>query len=253
MIESSSAVYSSPFMASTSLMVEDASPLHVTSSRGAASSDRLVVCVLTGAVALIRERHLCNAVFYSYCPEPRNEFVFDPVMRTCVNARDHEIELCNQSPNRFHTRADCHSSCVRTERPSANCFDRPAFAKCQRQDFKYSPWIFDGYACRPWHFPMGKCPHNGHIFGDRSECSSRCLNGSLATSSACFTPGAQACLLKEFRFLYFAVPAAGGSKRLLCLRASVIRTLRCSSSTNGFGTAESCELACSGGREDDDE
>ncbi|KAL1446341.1 hypothetical protein MTO96_028845 [Rhipicephalus appendiculatus] len=198
------------------------------------------------------ERHLCGAVFYSYCPKPRSEFVFDPVMRTCIQARDHEVELCNQSPNRFHTRADCYSSCVQTERPSGKCFDRPAFAKCTRQDFKCSPWIFDGYACRPWHFPTGKCPsHNGHIFGDQRECTARCINGSLAASSACFTPGAQACPFKEFRFPYFAVPAAAGSKRLRCLRASVLRTLRCTSGTNGFGTAESCELACSGGSEDD--
>ncbi|KAH7961733.1 hypothetical protein HPB52_011607 [Rhipicephalus sanguineus] len=78
------------------------------------------------------ERHLCDAVFYSYCPKPRSEFVFDPVMRTCIQTRDHEVELCNQSPNRFYTRADCYSSCVKTERPPGKCFDRPAFAKCQR-------------------------------------------------------------------------------------------------------------------------
>ncbi|XP_050042986.2 uncharacterized protein [Dermacentor andersoni] len=216
-------------------------------NKSAPSLDKIAA---TESSSDLEERHLCDVVLYTYCPKPRREFVFDPLSRTCMPTAKHSIELCNQSPNRFDTRAECNAACVETERPSGKCFDRPVFAKCQRHEMKYSPWIFDGYACRPWHFPAGKCPsHNGHIFAGQSDCSAQCINGT----NTCLTPGAQACPFKEFRFPYFAVPTDAGSRRLRCSRASafVLRMHRCPTGTNRFRTAESCKMACSGGRDED--
>ncbi|KAK8783396.1 hypothetical protein V5799_010239, partial [Amblyomma americanum] len=73
---------------------------------------------------------MCDGVFSTYCARAPTQFHYDRDTGTCVETAQDSAQLCNQSPNRFASKAECAQTCVHSFTPEEKCFDTPVFAQC---------------------------------------------------------------------------------------------------------------------------
>ncbi|XP_065309569.1 uncharacterized protein [Dermacentor albipictus] len=199
------------------------------------------------------ERSPCDGVFYTYCARAPPQFLYDARSQTCIESGEDEVELCNHSPNRFATKADCARSCVHGFAQADRCFDTPVFAKCTRHDVKVKQWYFTGSTCASWPFLRGRCPGNEtRTFATFADCLQRCVTGAKEGKRPCEpldTGNARTCSLQELSYPYFADSVGD---RVRCLAASVagLARHRCLAGTNRFATKAACHRACVQGSDD---
>ncbi|KAH8022277.1 hypothetical protein HPB51_023164 [Rhipicephalus microplus] len=74
----------------------------------------------------------CGLPFYTYCPKLRHEAYYRHSTRSCVLTITDDVQVCNHSPNKFATLAECQRSCVHARMPSGACLDKPLFSRCSR-------------------------------------------------------------------------------------------------------------------------
>ncbi|KAK8760745.1 hypothetical protein V5799_027988 [Amblyomma americanum] len=162
----------------------------------------------------------------------------------CLSSERGHLNICNRSPNRFGSLADCRKFCEGPERPQKRC-DRPAsFSTCARTDLKRDWWFHDGVSCRQWEFPSGTCPAaNSEAYASFQECFNRCSHPTDHRWQ-CREPHPTACDADELRHPYFATSAGGG--KFTCLEASPdnLRGHICLTGENNFNSPEACEAAC---------
>ncbi|XP_065309570.1 uncharacterized protein [Dermacentor albipictus] len=199
------------------------------------------------------QRSPCDGVFYTYCARAPPQFLYDARSQTCIESGEDEVELCNHSPNRFATKADCARSCVHGFAQADRCFDTPVFAKCTRHDVKVKQWYFTGSTCASWPFLRGRCPGNEtRTFATFADCLQRCVTGAKEGKRPCEpldTGNARTCSLQELSYPYFADSVGD---RVRCLAASVagLARHRCLAGTNRFATKAACHRACVQGSDD---
>ncbi|XP_075744652.1 uncharacterized protein LOC142803415 [Rhipicephalus microplus] len=192
-------------------------------------------------------RPMCGDVFYSLCHPNRDqpEFHYRRSVNACVETATDAVHSCNRGANRFASIALCRRSCMRAgHRPAEECYGKPLFTSCARQDVLSSWWFFDGRKCVPWNFPSGGCPaDDSAVFRTVHECRTQCL-GQLGRSP-CGPPRAIACDQRHLKYPFFA-DSFTSDGRLRCLRSSpsVLRDRRCLTGANRFHTREACMVTC---------
>ncbi|KAH7955647.1 hypothetical protein HPB52_002290 [Rhipicephalus sanguineus] len=193
------------------------------------------------------KRPMCDDVFYTLCqPSPQREFHYRRSMNACVETAADVVHSCNRGDNRFTSLVHCRQRCMGVgRRPASECFGKPLFTNCARQDVLSSWWFFEGTKCVPWNFPSGGCPANHSVvFRTAQECRKQCMVGRLG-GSPCRPPRTIACELQHLKYPFFADPSPRDG-RLRCLRSSldVLRDRRCLTGANRFRTLEACEVTC---------
>ncbi|XP_049271452.1 uncharacterized protein LOC125758404 [Rhipicephalus sanguineus] len=190
---------------------------------------------------------MCGDVFYTVChtDSDQHEFHYRRSVNACVETATDTVHSCNRGVNRFASIALCRRSCVRTrQRPAEECFAKPLFTSCARQDVLSSWWFFEGRKCVPWNFPSGGCPaDDSAVFRTAHECRTQCLGG--LRRSPCGPPQAVACDQRHLKYPFFA-DLSTSDGRIRCLRSSpgVLRDLRCLTGANRFRTREACMVTC---------
>ncbi|XP_054924191.2 uncharacterized protein [Dermacentor andersoni] len=199
------------------------------------------------------ERSPCDGVFYTYCARAPPQFLYDARSQTCIESGRDEVQLCNHSPNRFATKADCARSCVHGFAQADRCFDTPVFAKCTRHDVKVKQWYFTGRTCASWPFWRGRCPGNEtRTFATFADCLQRCVTGTKEAKRPCEpldTGNARTCSLQELSYPYFA-DSVGDHVRCLAASVAGLARHRCLAGTNRFATKAACHRACVQGSDD---
>ncbi|XP_077491946.1 uncharacterized protein LOC144102592 [Amblyomma americanum] len=191
-------------------------------------------------------RHMCDGVFSTYCARAPTQFHYDRDTGTCVQTAQDSAQLCNQSPNRFASKAECAQTCVHSFTPEEKCFDTPVFAQCGSKDVNATFWHFTGRTCSAWPYPRGLCPANdARTFPSFDACLERCVRRPLAEPPCQpLRPGdVRACAVGELRHPYFA---DGAGEHVRCLAVSVARfgRHRCLVGTNRFASKAACLRAC---------
>ncbi|XP_049528917.1 uncharacterized protein LOC119462386 [Dermacentor silvarum] len=190
-------------------------------------------------------RPACGSVFYTFCGHPPLEFHYHRAANACVQTNALEaVDICNRGENRFASLDNCLESCVSPKHPRQECFQRPLFTRCARQDTLSSWWHHDGRKCMPWSFPSGGCPGNGSmVFSTAQECRKRCEGRQHGPR--CRRPEVVACGRRHLKYPYFAFrhPNEG---RVRCLRSSIImlRGHRCLAGANRFHSHGACVSSC---------
>ncbi|XP_075542661.1 uncharacterized protein LOC142576415 [Dermacentor variabilis] len=192
-------------------------------------------------------RPMCGDVFYTVChPSSQREFHFRRSVNACVETAADAVHTCNRGANRFASMTHCRQSCMRGgHRPAEECFGKPLFTSCARQDVLSSWWFFEGRKCVPWNFPSGGCPaDDSAVFRSAQECRAQCVVGGLGRSP-CRPPRSVACEGRHLKYPFFADLSATDG-RMRCLRSSpdVLRDRRCLTGANRFRTREACVGAC---------
>ncbi|XP_037521285.1 uncharacterized protein LOC119398513 [Rhipicephalus sanguineus] len=196
---------------------------------------------------------MCDGVFYTYCARAPPQFLYDALSRTCIESGTDEVQLCNHSPNRFASKAECARSCVHGFAPADKCFDTPIFAKCGRQDVKIKQWYFTGRTCASWPFWQGRCPANeSRMFATFADCLQRCVTGAAGKGSCepLDTGDVRACTSQELSYPYFA-DSVGDHVRCLAASVAGLARHRCLAGTNKFATKAACQRACVQSSEDE--
>ncbi|KAH7947587.1 hypothetical protein HPB52_013857 [Rhipicephalus sanguineus] len=189
----------------------------------------------------------CGVVFYAYCQQPRQEFVYRASINACLaTSDDHPAQLCNRGPNRFASWRECETNCVLTQPPREACLGETLLLGCRSKDVRTSWWWFDGRACRAWKFPWGGCPANGSaVFPTARQCTAHCTNPRYP---ACAAPRSAACGSAQLKFPFFAAVAPSsavqGGTRCYRLTRRVLESHRCLTGANRFLTKTACELTC---------
>ncbi|KAL1478430.1 hypothetical protein MTO96_016269 [Rhipicephalus appendiculatus] len=189
----------------------------------------------------------CGVVFYTYCQQPRHEFVYRASINACLaTSDDHPAQLCNRGTNRFASWSECETSCVLTQPPREACLGKTLLLGCRSKDIRTSWWWFDGRACQAWKFPRGGCPANGSaVFPTARQCTAHCTNPRYP---ACTTPRSAPCGSAQLKFPFFAavapLSAAHGGTRCYRLTRRVLESHRCLTGANRFLTKTACELTC---------
>ncbi|KAL1475500.1 hypothetical protein MTO96_037248, partial [Rhipicephalus appendiculatus] len=190
-------------------------------------------------------RPACGSVFYTFCDHPPFEFHYRSAVNACVQTSAVDaVDICNRGGNRFTTLDHCLDSCVSAGRPAKECFDRPLFTRCARQDSLSSWWHHNGRKCVPWPFPSGGCPANGSmVFRTVRECRERCEDRQHGPR--CRLPEVVACGLRHLKYPYFAYRRPN-ERRVRCLRASMtmLRGHRCLAGANRFHSHGACVSSC---------
>ncbi|KAL1462156.1 hypothetical protein MTO96_043193 [Rhipicephalus appendiculatus] len=171
---------------------------------------------------------MCGDVFYTLCHRNRDqpEFHYRRSVNACVETATDAVHSCNRGVNRFASIALCRRSCMRPgHRPAEECYGKPLFTSCAREDVLSSWWFFEGRKCVPWNFPSGGCPaDDSAVFRTAQECRTQCLG--RVRHSPCGPPRAVACDQRHLKYPFFAdlVTTDG---RMRCLRSSptVLRDL----------------------------
>nr|XP_050028101.1 mucin-5AC-like isoform X1 [Dermacentor andersoni] len=189
----------------------------------------------------------CGVAFYTYCREPRREFVYRASINACLaTGDDHPAQLCNRGPNRFASWRECERSCVLAQPPREACLDKTLLLGCRRQDVRTSWWWFDGRACLAWNFPWGGCPANGSaVFPTAGQCTAHCTNPRYPP---CAAPRSAPCGSAQLKFPFFAADAPSSAvqveRRCFRLTRRVLESHRCLTGANRFLTKTACELTC---------
>ncbi|XP_070388999.1 uncharacterized protein [Dermacentor albipictus] len=193
------------------------------------------------------KRPMCGDVFYTVCqPSSQREFHYRRSVNACVETAADAVHTCNRGTNRFASLTHCRQSCTQAgRRPADECFDKPLFTNCARQDVLSSWWFFEGRKCVPWNFPSGGCPaNNSVVFRTAQECRKQCMPGGQG-GSPCRPPRTVTCESQHLKYPFFAdVSMRDGHMR--CLRSSpdVLRGRRCLTGANRFRTFETCKRTC---------
>ncbi|XP_075750457.1 uncharacterized protein LOC142817286 [Rhipicephalus microplus] len=75
----------------------------------------------------------CGVALYTYCQQPRNEFVYRASINTCLaTSDDHPAQLCNRGINRFASWRECETNCVLTQPPREACIGKTLLLGCRR-------------------------------------------------------------------------------------------------------------------------
>ncbi|XP_077541010.1 uncharacterized protein LOC144153234 [Haemaphysalis longicornis] len=77
-------------------------------------------------------KHKCGIAFYTYCSTFRHEAYYRHTTRSCVRTITDNVQVCNHSPNRFSSLRECEQSCVHSEVPKEQCFEKTLFSWCGR-------------------------------------------------------------------------------------------------------------------------
>ncbi|XP_050028882.2 uncharacterized protein [Dermacentor andersoni] len=193
------------------------------------------------------KRPMCGDVFYTVCqPSSQREFHYRRSGNACVETAADAVHTCNRGANRFASLTHCRQSCTQAgRRPAGECFGKPLFTNCARQDVLSSWWFFEGRKCVPWNFPSGGCPANDSaVFHTAQECRKQCMPGGLG-GSPCRPPRTVTCESQHLKYPFFAdLSMRDGHMR--CLRSSpyVLRGRRCLTGSNRFRTFEACKRTC---------
>ncbi|XP_049519443.1 uncharacterized protein LOC125943919 [Dermacentor silvarum] len=190
---------------------------------------------------------MCDDVFYTVChPSSQREFHYRRSVNACVETAADAVHTCNRGANRFASLTHCRRSCMQAgRRPADECFSKPLFTSCARQDVLSSWWFFEGRKCAPWNFPSGGCPANHSVvFRTAQECRKQCMAGGLR-DSPCRPPRTVTCESQHLKYPFFA-DLSMRDGRIRCLRSSpdVLRHRRCLAGANRFRTLEACKVAC---------
>ncbi|KAH8022283.1 hypothetical protein HPB51_023170 [Rhipicephalus microplus] len=189
----------------------------------------------------------CGVALYTYCQQPRNEFVYRASINACLaTSDDHPAQLCNRGINRFASWRECETNCVLTQPPRKACSGKTLLLGCRSKDVRTSWWWFDGRACQEWKFPWGGCPANGSaVFPTARRCTAHCTNPRYP---ACTAPRSAPCGSAQLKFPFFAVMTpsltAHGGARCYRLTRRVLQSHRCLTGPNRFSTKTACELTC---------
>lgn len=185
----------------------------------------------------------CGAVYYTFCERAPQEFHYRRAANACVETDLAAVaEVCNRGANRFSSLDLCLEGCVSAEHPADECFERPLFTRCARQDALSSWWHFEGEKCAPWTFPSGGCPANGSaVFPTAQECEKRCRHHG----ARCRRPEVVACGRRHLKYPYFA-HLYSKEGRVRCLRSSetLMQGHQCLAGANRFRSREACHAAC---------
>nr|XP_054922936.1 uncharacterized protein LOC126523681 [Dermacentor andersoni] len=188
-------------------------------------------------------RPACGSVYYTFCERAPREFHYRRAANACVETDVVDVaNVCNRGANRFSTLDLCLESCVSAEHPAEECFERPLFTRCARQDALSSWWQFEAGKCVLWTFPSGGCPANGSaVFPTAKECEERCGH----RGAGCRRPEVVACGRRHLRYPYFAHVYAGEG-RVRCLRSSetLMHGHQCLAGANRFRSREACHASC---------
>ncbi|XP_070394417.1 uncharacterized protein [Dermacentor albipictus] len=188
-------------------------------------------------------RPACGSVYYTFCERAPREFHYRRAANACVETDVVDVaNVCNRGANRFSTLDLCLESCVSAEHPAEECFERPLFTRCARQDALSSWWQFEAGKCALWTFPSGGCPANGSaVFPTAQECEQRCRH----RGARCRRPEVVACGRRHLRYPYFAHVYAGEG-RVRCLRSSetLMQGRQCLAGANRFRSREACDASC---------
>ncbi|KAH6928180.1 hypothetical protein HPB50_012393 [Hyalomma asiaticum] len=189
-------------------------------------------------------RPSCDAVYYTFCERAQRaprEYHYRRAANDCVDASN-AADVCNRGANRFSSLDHCLQSCVSAEHPAEECFERPLFTRCARQDALSSWWHFEGDKCVPWTFPSGGCPANGStVFTTARECRKHCLH----RGARCRRPEVVACGRRHLKYPYFA-HLYTQEGRVRCLRSSetLLQGHQCLSGANRFRSRQACYTSC---------
>ncbi|KAL3191379.1 hypothetical protein MRX96_059906 [Rhipicephalus microplus] len=75
----------------------------------------------------------CGVALYTYCQQPRNEFVYRASINACLaTSDDHPAQLCNRGINRFASWRECETNCVLTQPPRKVCTGKTLLLGCRR-------------------------------------------------------------------------------------------------------------------------
>ncbi|KAH7960933.1 hypothetical protein HPB49_025179 [Dermacentor silvarum] len=192
-------------------------------------------------------RPMCGDVFYTVChPSTQPEFHYRRSVNACVETAADAVHSCNRGANRFASLTHCRRSCMRPgHQPAEECFGKPLFTSCARQDVLSGWWFFEGRKCIPWNFPSGGCPaDDSAVFRSAQECRTQCVVGGLRPSP-CRAPQAVACEGRHLKYPFFADMSMRDG-RIRCMRSSpdVLRDRRCLTGANRFHTREACLDTC---------
>ncbi|KAH6928633.1 hypothetical protein HPB50_018049 [Hyalomma asiaticum] len=190
-------------------------------------------------------RPTCGSVFYTFCERPPLEFHYHRAANACVStSAGDSAYVCNRGGNRFASLDHCLDSCVAEGGPAKECFDRPLFTRCARQDSLSSWWHHNGQRCVPWPFPLGGCPANGSmVFRTKEECRKRCEDRQHGPR--CLRPKVVACGRNHLKYPYFAYRDPK-EERVRCLHSSMtmLRRHRCLAGANRFQSHGACVSSC---------
>ncbi|XP_037501890.2 uncharacterized protein LOC119375942, partial [Rhipicephalus sanguineus] len=144
----------------------------------------------------------CGAAYYTFCERPPREYHYRRAVNACVETDAVDAaDVCNRGTNRFSSLDHCLKSCVSAEYPAEECFKRPLFTRCTRQDALSRWWHFEGKKCVAWTFPSGGCPANGSkVFTTAHECEKHCRHHG----ARCRRPEVVACGRRHLKYPYFA-------------------------------------------------
>lgn len=192
----------------------------------------------------------CSKSVYTFCQQFFRLYHYRPSTNTCVSTQTDVAQMCNRSPDRFATMAECRRICVHAHKRPEVCDSGPLFSECTWRDVKPKWTFFDGTSCKRWHFPEGLCPapKNKQVFTSRRNCDRRCKpprKKSDRSPKAC-VPGtgrAVTCTADVLRFPYFASYSSG---KFDCFRASIqlLSTHHCLVSRALFANEADCRKMC---------
>ncbi|XP_070395728.1 uncharacterized protein [Dermacentor albipictus] len=192
----------------------------------------------------------CTTSVYTFCHQFFRLYHYRPSTNTCMSTQEDPAQMCNRSPDRFATMAECRRTCLHSRRRPEVCHSGPLFSECTWRDVKPKWSFFDGTRCKRWPFPEGLCPapNNERVFTDHRKCDRRCKpprNMSDGSPKPCSSGMGRAvtCTANVLRYPYFASYSSG---KFGCFRASVqlLSTHHCLVSRALFANRADCRKTC---------
>ncbi|KAL1478428.1 hypothetical protein MTO96_016268 [Rhipicephalus appendiculatus] len=192
----------------------------------------------------------CTRLTYTFCHQFFRLYQYRLSTNSCVSTQIDPAMICNRSPDRFSSMAECHRICMHPHKKPEVCGSGPLFSECTSRDVTTTWTYFDGTRCKRWPFHDGLCPApgNNRVFSSRRNCHRRCIaarkrpDGSRVTCQ----PGmghAVTCTADALRFPYFASYLDG---EVNCFRASIelLSDHHCLVSRALFSNREDCRKLC---------
>ncbi|KAH8022282.1 hypothetical protein HPB51_023169 [Rhipicephalus microplus] len=198
----------------------------------------------------VSQGYNCTRLTYTFCHQFFRLYQYRLRTNSCVSTQMDPAMICNRSPDRFSSMAECRRICTHPRKKPEVCGSGPLFSECSSHDVKTTWTYFDGTSCKPWPFHDGLCPAPGNkrVFSSRHNCHRKCMTprkrayGSRITCQAGMGD-AVTCPTDVLRFPYFATYLDG---EFNCFRASIelLSNHHCLLSRALFSNREDCRKEC---------